>query len=134
MTRLFNRSQKWIDGVIVRRLGPVSYLVQLNDGSIWKRHINHIRARSDQSVEEQKEREQEDSPESEKAHDPTPIPEIALSEPYNLPLALSETATTTDLAEEKSDVKSSLNTEHDCSEFSPKQYPKRNQKPPNRYM
>ena len=27
MTRLFNRSQKWIAGVIVRRLGPISYLV-----------------------------------------------------------------------------------------------------------
>ena len=52
MTRLFNRSQKWIAGVIVKRLGPVSYLVQLNDGSTWKKHIDHIRARSNQSVEE----------------------------------------------------------------------------------
>ena len=34
----------WVPGVITQQLGPVSYLVKLNDGREWKRHIDHIKA------------------------------------------------------------------------------------------
>lgn len=34
---------KWSEGVVTRVLGPVTYQVEV-DGSIWKRHINQIRA------------------------------------------------------------------------------------------
>ena len=29
-------------GKIVDKLGPVSYLVQCEDGSMWRRHVDHI--------------------------------------------------------------------------------------------
>ena len=37
--------ETWTDGVVVQKLGPVTYHVQLNSESnlIWKRHIDQIR-------------------------------------------------------------------------------------------
>ena len=32
-------------GILVESRGPVTFLVELNDGRIWKRHIDHIRPR-----------------------------------------------------------------------------------------
>ena len=42
MIRNFREGDKWIPGKIVDQLGPVSYLVQCNDGAMWRRHVNHI--------------------------------------------------------------------------------------------
>ena len=41
--RNFRGNPKWISGVITKQLGPVSFLVALPDGRVWKRHINHLR-------------------------------------------------------------------------------------------
>ena len=47
------RSQQWLFGVIAERNlnGPKSYIVQLDDGRVWKRHVDHLR-RSEVGVEE----------------------------------------------------------------------------------
>ena len=37
----------WVPGVVVERVGPLTYLVQVGDGGLWKRHIDHLRERSD---------------------------------------------------------------------------------------
>ena len=37
----------WVPGVVVERVGPLTYLVQVGDGELWKRHIDHLRERSD---------------------------------------------------------------------------------------
>ena len=42
MVRNFREGDKWISGKIVDQLGPVSYLVQCSDGSMWQRHVDHI--------------------------------------------------------------------------------------------
>ena len=42
MVRNFREGDKWISGKIVDQLGPVSYLVQCCDGSMWRRHVDHI--------------------------------------------------------------------------------------------
>ena len=42
MVRNFREGDKWTSGKIVDQLGPVSYLVQCSDGSMWRRHIDHI--------------------------------------------------------------------------------------------
>ena len=34
-------------GTMVERTGPLSYLVQVSDNRIWKRHIDHLRPMSD---------------------------------------------------------------------------------------
>ena len=36
---------KWLPGVLLQCLGPVSFTVGLTDGRVWKRHTDHIRAR-----------------------------------------------------------------------------------------
>lgn len=36
---------KWLPGVLETKLGPVSFLVKLQDGRTWKRHVDHIHKR-----------------------------------------------------------------------------------------
>ena len=38
-----NNSPKWISGVVLQSVGPVSYMIRLPDGTLWKRHVDHIR-------------------------------------------------------------------------------------------
>ena len=45
--RNFLGSPKWISAVITRILGPVTYLMELADGRIWKRHVDHLRSKAD---------------------------------------------------------------------------------------
>ena len=33
---------KWLPGVVIDCVAPLTYSVQLHDGRIWKRHIDHI--------------------------------------------------------------------------------------------
>ena len=42
MVRNLGEGDKWIFGKVVDQLGPVSYLVQCSDGSMWQRHVDHI--------------------------------------------------------------------------------------------
>ena len=46
MVHDFLQNTKWVEGTVLQRLGPVTYLIQLPRGVQWKRHIDHIRARS----------------------------------------------------------------------------------------
>ena len=39
-------SPKWLPAIIIERLGPLTYLVDVNRNS-WKRHIDHRRIRTD---------------------------------------------------------------------------------------
>ena len=41
----------WVPGVVVERLGPLTCLVQVSDGGLWKCHIDHLCERSDTSQE-----------------------------------------------------------------------------------
>ena len=36
-------ASKWIPGTIVKQTGPLSYLVNVGNGTEWKRHVDHIR-------------------------------------------------------------------------------------------
>ena len=46
MARDFHSQDKWLPGVIQSQSGPVSYDVELENGKIVKRHIDHLRDRS----------------------------------------------------------------------------------------
>ena len=48
----FNGSPKWLPGVLQERLGPVTFTVGLQDGRVWKRHQDHLRARCYDQEEE----------------------------------------------------------------------------------
>ena len=46
MARDFRSQDKWLPGVIQSQSGPVSYDVELENGKIVKRHVDHLRKRS----------------------------------------------------------------------------------------
>lgn len=47
-----NNVSRWPPGVVTRQLGPISYLVQLQNGDLVRRHLDHIRRRSATPVNE----------------------------------------------------------------------------------
>ena len=49
MAKNFRDGPKWVPGVISKILGPLSYLVQMEDGLMWRRHVDHIRDNSTSS-------------------------------------------------------------------------------------
>ena len=44
---------KWIPGTVMERTGPLSYLVQVARGQMWKHHINQLRQMDDSLQQEQ---------------------------------------------------------------------------------
>jgi hypothetical protein len=38
-----NTGEKWKIGIVIKKLGFLHYMIKLQDGRIWKRHINQIR-------------------------------------------------------------------------------------------
>ena len=42
MAKNFTSNPKWLPGVVIACLAPLTNLVQLHDGRIWRRHIVHI--------------------------------------------------------------------------------------------
>ncbi len=48
MARNLRPGAPWIAGVVIERLGPLTYLVQVDNGQLWKRHLDHLRIRGDQ--------------------------------------------------------------------------------------
>ena len=46
-----NSSQKWLPGVIMTQRGPLSYVVELTDGRVFRRHQDHVRLRHDPGSE-----------------------------------------------------------------------------------
>ena len=49
-TKNFRDGPPWLKGVIADRLGPVSYLVRMEDGALWRRHVDHLRSGSSDAV------------------------------------------------------------------------------------
>ncbi len=47
MVRNLRPGHQWIPGTIVERKGPLTYLVQVAEGRIWKRHVDHLRETTD---------------------------------------------------------------------------------------
>ena len=37
-----DKATKWISGVVLQSVGPLSYMIQLDDGTLWKWHVDHI--------------------------------------------------------------------------------------------
>ena len=45
--RNFCAGDKWIPGTIMKRTGPLAYLVQVTGGQVWKHHIDLFRQMND---------------------------------------------------------------------------------------
>ena len=98
----------WLRGTIVRKLGPLSYLVELDDGRLWKRHIDHIKVLQKQkpsrpSVDEQCDPslpvttscQEESSPELPSEPEPTPA-SATQAEPSSSPSGPTDSPTSLD--------------------------------------
>ncbi len=51
MARNIRAGQAWIPGTVIKRTGPLSYVVQVA-GKLWKRHIDHLREMGDTPMQE----------------------------------------------------------------------------------
>ena len=47
----FREGPAWVPARVSDQVGPLSFLVQLSDGGLWRRHIDHLRAGCDQPPE-----------------------------------------------------------------------------------
>ena len=48
----FRHKKTWIPGTIVEKTGPVSTRVQLDDGTVIRRHQDHVRRRENEAIQE----------------------------------------------------------------------------------
>ena len=53
--RNFQQGSRWKRGVISDRLGPRSYLIELDGGELWRRHLDHIRVGTPDTTQESRE-------------------------------------------------------------------------------
>jgi len=47
MARNFRQGPLWLPGIIPERLGPLTYLVEMNEDRSWKRHVDQLRVQGD---------------------------------------------------------------------------------------
>ena len=43
MAKNLRPGPKWVPGVIVQSLGPLSFLIKMRDGQTWRRHVDHLK-------------------------------------------------------------------------------------------
>ena len=46
MAKNMRAGPSWVPGTIVQQLGPVTYLVDVSDGRVWKCHVDHLKDKS----------------------------------------------------------------------------------------
>ena len=92
MVRDFLGSTKWIEGTIHKCVGPVTYLVKICRGMVWKRHVDHIRDRTvgsgDISSNEGEEGDPDDG-----ADGQVDVPVESTETPADVPVESTETPT-----------------------------------------
>ena len=49
MAKNYHNSPKWVPGVIVEQLGTLTFLVQIDNGMFWKRHVDQLCGREQSS-------------------------------------------------------------------------------------
>ena len=115
--RDFRGSTKWIPGVVVQCTGPLTYMIQLDDKSLWKRHVDHLQSRMELQATSST-----TSTDSSESSEPFFIPSTS-------PTELSSSS------EETSQSSTEQNTDSPTSQVSaPRRNPSRNRHPPQRFQ
>ena len=52
LVRNIRPGPRWVFGTIVKRTGPLSYVVQVSEGMLWRRHVDHLLEANDSPVSE----------------------------------------------------------------------------------
>ena len=126
MARNYTSGPKWETATVMERKGPLSYVVQLNSGVIWRRHVDQLRdGVSDTSNDE------DDVPVG-NPRTSEPEPELPDEQENSSP----EPADTNDSNDPHDDTETVDNSEptDDVEPESAKTYPSRVRKQPQRYM
>ena len=42
LVKNFQQGPKWIKGTVKEKVGPLSYMIELLNGMVWKCHIDHL--------------------------------------------------------------------------------------------
>ena len=71
MVKNFRSDPTWVSGVIIQKLAPLIYLVEVQGGMKWKRHVDHIKSLGSKEINEPANNENTDT-ESSDYHPPTP--------------------------------------------------------------
>ena len=142
MVRNLRPGDAWIPGVIVKMLGPVSYLVDVGEGRVWKRHVDHLKQR-DLPDPEHSSLEETDSelptpetdvatpvttPEASVTESTEPVDESVLSSTPDSP-----TATTGDTTPSTSGTSPPVPSTSQPEPAVTRAYPTRNRRPPDWY-
>ena len=51
MVKNFRPGPNWVPGTITKQDGPVSFTVCVENGQLWKRHIDHIKSLGDREIQ-----------------------------------------------------------------------------------
>ena len=43
MAKNFGSGSVWIPRVIVKQIGPLTYVINISNGRLWKYHVDHIK-------------------------------------------------------------------------------------------
>ena len=133
MARNLRDGPRWVLGTVVERRGPLSYLVQVATGVLWRRHIDHLLETADSPQEETAEQNATPDLGNPVSYSPplTPPGDVPAVVPATeSPSTSTETAALSDnqeLAQESSNS-SPITTPP------PRRYPQRVRKPPDRFQ
>ena len=78
MARNFRAGEDWIPGVVMQQLGPLTYLVNVSDGRVWKRHVNFLKEFRGLGTERVQEPTVEEEPDSSPSSLPTATTGLAV--------------------------------------------------------
>ena len=73
LVRNLREGPRWLLGTVTERRGPLSYLVQVASGQVWKRHVDHLLETIDSPRKEELEAEPETVPVPQPEPEPAPV-------------------------------------------------------------
>ena len=120
MARNVRPGPDWIPATVLEVQGPVTYLIQTDDGQVWKRHLDQLK--------EFGERRQTTEFASEDTEFPS-IPHTQSPEP-----AEPEEPVEPDHVEPESNTEENSSVEPQAPNTTASRYPSRNRQPPDRFM
>ena len=131
LVRNLRDGPRWLQGTVIERKGPLSYLVQLASGTVWRRHVDHMLESVDSPLEETVTPEPV-TPELEELprlplspSTPVPSPTVPVAEQ---PAISTNKASTPEHAPEIAD-----HHQPESVQTPPRRYPQRQRHPPERF-
>ena len=119
MVRNLRPGPTWIPGTIAQQLGPVSYLVNVQHGVSWRRHVDHLKQRQEFPLPQH---DQEKKKEDENA-----------TEDVFIPFSISEENPEAEIATHETTTQPATPTTNMTTSQATQRYPRRDRRPPDRF-